>query len=66
VKAVDPSRTQLTNIDLRLTDVGFQTAMIDHFNIAEIPGVQDMVLAEVKKTCLPRTPAQTPARTTVR
>lgn len=66
VKAADSSRTQVTNIDLRLTDVGFSTAIIDHFNIAKIPGVQDMVLAEVRKTCLPRTPAQPPARTAVR
>jgi len=62
VKAVDPSRTAITNIDLRLTDVGFATGMIDHFNIAKIPGVQDMVLAEIKKTCPPRAPARTAGR----
>jgi hypothetical protein len=62
VKAVDPSRTSITNIDLRLTDVGFATGMIDHFNIAKIPGVQDMVLAEIKKACPPRTPVRTAVR----
>jgi hypothetical protein len=66
VKAVDPSRTLVTNIDLRLTDVGFSTRGIDHFNIAKFKGVQDMVLAEIAKTCLPRTPTPAPARTGVR
>jgi hypothetical protein len=66
VKAIDPSRTLVTNIDLRLTDVGFSTRVIDHFNIAKIKGVQDMVLSEISKTCLPRTPVQSPARTAVR
>jgi pimeloyl-ACP methyl ester carboxylesterase len=66
VRAVDPSRTLVTNIDLRLTDVGFSTRVIDHFNIAKIKGVQDMVLSEISKTCLPRAPAQPPARTAVR
>ncbi len=66
VKAVDPSRTQVTNIDLRITDVGFSTRAIDHFNIAKFVGVQNMVLAEVKKTCLPRVTAQPHARTAVR
>jgi hypothetical protein len=65
VTAVAPSRTQVTNIDLRLTPVGFSTGIIDHFNIAKIPGVQDMVLVEIKKICLPRNPAQPPERTAV-
>ncbi|MEY2540625.1 MAG: hypothetical protein QOI22_227 [Verrucomicrobiota bacterium] len=63
VQAADPSRTLITNIDLRRTDVGFATEIIDHFNIAKIPGVQDMVLAEIRKTCLPRSPARPVART---
>jgi hypothetical protein len=66
VEAADPSRTLITNIDLRRTDVGFATGMIDHFNIAKVSGVQDMVLAEIKKTCLLRSPAQPAARTAVR
>lgn len=66
VKAVDPSRTIITNIDLRLTDVGFDTRMIDHFNIAKFKGVQDMVLAEIQKACPPRTSAPPPVRTAAR
>lgn len=54
VRAIDPERTSVTNIDLRHASVGFSTAIIDHFNIAKIPGVQDMVITEIAKTCLPR------------
>ncbi len=54
VRAADPNRTLVENIDLRITDVGFDTRVIDHFNIAKIKGVQDMVLAEVAKVCPPK------------
>ena len=51
VSAADPTRTLVENINLRTTKVGFDTRVINHFNIAKIEGVQDMVLAEIAKTC---------------
>jgi len=51
VSAADPTRTLVENINLRTTKVGFDTQVINHFNIAKIEGVQDMVLAEIAKTC---------------
>ncbi|MDQ6939800.1 MAG: hypothetical protein M3119_06540 [Verrucomicrobiota bacterium] len=51
VYAVDPSRTLVENINLRRTQVDFDTHVINHFNIAKIKGVQDMVLAEIAKAC---------------
>jgi hypothetical protein len=51
VRAVDPTRTRIENIDLRTTKVGFDTPAINHFNIAESKGVQDMVLAEIAQAC---------------
>ena len=51
VHAADPTRTLIENIDLRTTKVGFDTRAINHFNIAEIKGVQDMVLTEIAKAC---------------
>ena len=51
VRAGNPNRTLIENIDLRTAQVGFDTKAIDHFNIAEIEGVQDMVLAEIAKAC---------------
>lgn len=51
VHAVDPNRTVVENIDLRTTKVEFDTRLINHFNIAKIDGVQDMVLAEIAKMC---------------
>ena len=51
VRAADPARTLVENINLRTTTVGFDTRVINHFNIAKIKGVQDMVLAEIVKTC---------------
>jgi pimeloyl-ACP methyl ester carboxylesterase len=56
VRAASPSRTLVENIDLRHTNVGFDTRMIDHFNIAKIKGVQDMALAEIAKACPLRKP----------
>ena len=51
VRAADPKRTVIEDIDLRTAQVGFDTRAIDHFNIAEIERVQDMVLAEIAKAC---------------
>lgn len=53
VTAEDPSRTIVENIDLRTAAVGFDTSTIDHFNIAKQPGVQNMALAEIARTCPP-------------
>jgi predicted alpha/beta hydrolase family esterase len=54
VHAADPTKTRIENIDLRLTGAEFDTNMINHFNIAKIEGVQDMVLAEIAKACPPK------------
>jgi pimeloyl-ACP methyl ester carboxylesterase len=51
VRAADPTRTLVENINLRTTNVEFDTRVINHFNIAKIKGVQDMVLAEIAKAC---------------
>ncbi len=51
VRAADPNRTLIENIDLRAAQVGFDTKAINHFNIAKIEGVQDMILAEIAKAC---------------
>ena len=54
VRAADPARTLVENTNLRRTKVEFDTRVINHFNIAKIKGVQDMVLAEIAKTCPPK------------
>lgn len=51
VIADDPNRTLVENVNLRRTPVDFDVAAINHFNIAKIVGVQDMVLKEIAKTC---------------
>lgn len=51
VRAADPTRTLVENINLRTTKVGFDTRVINHFNIAKIKGVQNMVLTEIAKAC---------------
>jgi pimeloyl-ACP methyl ester carboxylesterase len=51
VRAAGPTDTLIENIDLRRTKLGFDTEMINHFNIAKIKGVQDMVLTEIAKAC---------------
>jgi pimeloyl-ACP methyl ester carboxylesterase len=51
VRSADAERTLTENINLRTTRVGFDTRPINHFNIAKIKGVQDMVLAEIAKAC---------------
>ena len=50
-RAADPAATLLENINLRTTKVEFDTRVINHFNIAKIKGVQDMVLSEIAKAC---------------
>ncbi|HVS70993.1 MAG TPA: hypothetical protein VHQ47_07040 [Phycisphaerae bacterium] len=52
---VDPKATPLTNIDLRTTDVGFDTTDIDHINIEKSAGVHDMVMQQIKQVCPLRT-----------
>jgi hypothetical protein len=54
VRAADPARTLVENINLRTTEVGFDTRVINHFNIAKIKGVQDMVLVEIANACPPK------------
>jgi hypothetical protein len=54
VSAADPTQTLVENINLRTTEVGFDTRVINHFNIAKIEGVQDMVLAQIAKACPPK------------
>ena len=51
VRAADPARTLVENTNLRRTKVEFDTRVINHFNIAKIKGVQDMVLTEIAKAC---------------
>jgi hypothetical protein len=51
VRAADPTRTLIENIDLRTSKVEFDSRVINHFNIAESKRVQDMVLAEIAKAC---------------
>jgi len=51
VRAADPARTLIENTNLRRTKVEFDTRVINHFNIAKIKGVQDMVLAEIAQAC---------------
>ena len=53
VRAVDPGRTRVENIDLRTHEVGFETGAISHFNITNARAVQDMALAEIAKV-IPR------------
>jgi hypothetical protein len=59
----DPA-TPLTNIDLRVTDVGFDTSMINHPNIEKIEGVHNLVMEQIKQVCPTREAwAQTHRRT---
>jgi hypothetical protein len=52
---VADARTPIVNIDLRLTDVGFDTSVINHINIEKVAGVHEMVMKEIEKTCPSRT-----------
>jgi len=50
-EAEDPKITMLTNIDLRKTDVGWDTSVVDHINIEKVASVHNMVMEEIKKYC---------------
>ena len=54
VRVADPARTRVANIDLRTTGIVSGAESIDHFNISATTAVQDMVLAEVARTCPPK------------
>jgi len=51
--AIDPktSKAPVTNINLRVDPVGFDTTQIDHINIEKCEGVHNMVLGEIRKVC---------------
>ena len=51
VRAVDPQRTKIENIDLRTADLGFDTSQVDHFNITDVKAIQDRALSEIARTC---------------
>jgi hypothetical protein len=53
VKVLDPSKTELTNFDVRTAGVDFSIDDVSHITIDKKPEVQEMVLAEIKKTCFP-------------
>jgi len=48
---VNENVTPLVNIDLRTTDVGFDTSGITHPNIEKSEGVHNMVMEQVKLAC---------------
>ena len=52
-RAVDPSKTDLVNINVRTAGLGFSVDDVNHITIDKKPEVQEMVLAEIKKTCFP-------------
>lgn len=54
VIADDPAKTQVENVNLRRTPVDFDIGQINHFNIAKMEGVQNMVLKEIAKSYPPR------------
>jgi pimeloyl-ACP methyl ester carboxylesterase len=54
VRAVDPVRTRVTNIDLRTSGASEDAQPISHFNISATTTVQEMVLAEIARTCPPK------------
>lgn len=50
VRAEDPRRTRVMNINLRYVNVGFPTGGINHINIEKNPGVHRMILALVERS----------------
>jgi len=54
-RVADPTKTPLTNIDLRTTDVGFDTSEINHVNVEAVNGVHNMVMKQIEQVCPPRT-----------
>lgn len=53
VRADDPSKTDLVNFDVRTAAVNFSVEDVHHITIDKKPEVQELVLAEFKKTCFP-------------
>lgn len=51
----DSKLTSIVNIDLRTTDVGFDTSAINHVNVEKVDGVHQMVIKEIEKECPLRT-----------
>jgi hypothetical protein len=54
VRAADPGHTNVVNIDLRTSGATADDQPISHFNISATASVQDMVLAEIARTCPPK------------
>jgi pimeloyl-ACP methyl ester carboxylesterase len=52
---VNANATQLTNIDLRKEDVGFDVTGINHPNIEKSEGVHNMIMEQIKMACPLRT-----------
>jgi hypothetical protein len=53
VRAIDPARTRVENVDLRTADLGFDTSHVDHFNITDVKAIQDRALSEIAEICPP-------------
>ena len=51
---VDPARTPITNIDLRTTDVGFDTTQLVHPTIDKSEGVHKLCIEQIKQVCVTR------------
>ncbi len=51
----NPQVTALTNIDIRVTNVGFDTTTVVHPTIDKVPGIHDMAIEQIKNTCPTRT-----------
>jgi hypothetical protein len=51
---VDPARTPITNIDLRTTDVGFDTTQLVHPTIDKSEGVHNLCIEQIKQVCVTR------------
>jgi hypothetical protein len=47
----DPEKTLLQNIDLRTTDVGFDTTGIQHPTIDKVEGVHNLCMKQIELTC---------------
>jgi hypothetical protein len=51
----DPRVTPIVNINLRTTNVGFDTTTVDHINIEKSAGVHKMVMDQIRLACPLRT-----------
>jgi hypothetical protein len=52
---VDPTRTPIVNIDLRTTEVGFDTTQLVHPTIDKSEGVHKLCIEQIKQICITRT-----------